>query len=361
MVSIIAETTRDRYGTPARNGQFMTSMANLPATLTTAGERSAWKISVAPMMDWTDRHCRFFLRQFSPATLLYTEMIVANAVLHGDRQRLLAYDAAEHPLALQLGGCEAAILGAASAIGESFGYDEVNLNVGCPSDRVQNATFGACLMARPRLVADCVRAMRRAVDVPVTVKCRIGIDEHDDYAFLHAFVAEVAAAGCAAVIVHARKAVLKGLSPKQNRKVPPLDYERAWRLKSDFPSLTVIVNGGLRTVPQVTEQLGHVDGVMLGREAYHNPYLLPALHRAIHADDFETQQPAAIVQRMQAYAEREMRAGTPLRAITRHMMGLFAGRAGARAWRRALSEGAGRAGVSPELLAAACRAASRIQ
>ncbi|HLG52700.1 MAG TPA: tRNA dihydrouridine(20/20a) synthase DusA, partial [Steroidobacteraceae bacterium] len=243
-------------------------------------EDAAWRISVAPMMDWTDRHCRYFLRLFSPRVRLYTEMIVANAVLRGDRERLLACDAAEHPVALQLGGSEPQLLADAAAIGESFGYDEINLNIGCPSDRVQNATFGACLMAQPRLVGDCVRAMCGAVGVPVTVKCRVGIDDRDDYPFLLAFVTEVCQAGCAAVIVHARKAVLRGLSPKENREVPPLQYGRAWQVKSDFPSLTVIVNGGLRTVPQVTEQLRHVDGVMLGREAYHNPYLLPALHRA---------------------------------------------------------------------------------
>ncbi len=319
-----------------------------------------WPISVAPMMDWTDRHCRYFLRQFSPRVLLYTEMIVANAIRFGDRQRLLAFDPAEHPVALQLGGSDPGQLARAAAVGASFGYDEINLNVGCPSDRVQMATFGACLMAQPRLVGDCVRAMRDAVGVPVTVKCRIGIDDRDDYGFLHAFVSEVAAAGCAAVIVHARKAVLKGLSPKENREVPPLIYERAWRVKRDFPSLTVIVNGGLRTVPQVSEQLGHVDGAMLGREAYHNPYLLPALHRAIHADGFETPDPAAIVRNMRSYAERELNAGTPLRAITRHMMGLLAGRAGARAWRRALSEGASRPGAGPALMESALAAAIRL-
>jgi len=318
-----------------------------------------WPISVAPMMDWTDRHCRYFLRQFSPRVLLYTEMIVANAVLRGDRERLLACDPAEHPVALQLGGSDPGQLARAAAIGASFGYDEVNLNVGCPSDRVQSATFGACLMEKPRLVGDCLRAMRGAVGVPVTVKCRIGIDEHDDYEFLERFVAEIAAAGCTTVIVHARKAVLKGLSPKENREVPPLIYERAWRIKRDFAALTVIVNGGLRTVPQVTEQLAQVDGVMLGREAYHNPYLLPALHRAVHDDGFQTPEPAAIVAAMRDYAGREVANGTPLRAITRHMMGLLAGRGGARAWRRALSEGASRPGAGPELLEAALSAAIR--
>ena len=316
-------------------------------------------ISCAPMMDWTDRHCRYFLRLFSPRVRLYTEMIVAQAILRGDAARLLEHDPAEHPLALQLGGSNPADLGRAAAIGESIGYDEINLNVGCPSDRVQSATFGACLMASPQLVGDCVRAMRDAVSLPVTVKCRIGIDDHDDYEFLHTFVSTIAAAGCATVIVHARKAVLKGLSPKENREVPPLVYERAWWVKRDFPALTVIVNGGLRTVPQVAAQLEHVDGVMLGREAYHNPYLLPALHCAVHADGFEMPHPESIARSMRLYAEREMKTGTPLRSITRHMMGLLAGRNGARAWRRALSEGVSRPDARPALMEVAMAAAIR--
>jgi tRNA-dihydrouridine synthase A len=315
------------------------------------------QLSIAPMMDWTDRHCRYFLRQFSPRVLLYTEMIVAQAIVKGDRRYLLEFDAAEHPVALQLGGAEPGQLAQAAAIGESFGYDEVNLNVGCPSDRVQQATFGACLMARPRLVADCVRAMRAAVAVPVTVKCRIGIDDRDDWGFLRDFVAAIAEAGCAVVVVHARKAILKGLSPKENREVPPLMYERAWRVKQEFPALTVVVNGGLRTVPQVSEQLARVDGVMLGREAYHNPCLLPALHRAIFADGFEGPTVEQVVAQMRHYAGREVARGTPLRAITRHMLGLFHGRAGARTWRHALSEGVSRGGASPELLDDALRAA----
>jgi tRNA-dihydrouridine synthase A len=314
------------------------------------------RLSVAPMMDWTDRHCRFFLRQFSPRVLLYTEMIVAQAIVRGDRRRFLEFDPAEHPLALQLGGAEPGLLAEAASIGADFGYDEINLNVGCPSDRVQQATFGACLMARPRLVADSVRAMRAAVRVPVTVKCRIGIDDHDDWGFLREFVAAIADAGCEVVIVHARKAFLRGLSPKQNREVPPLDYTRAWQVKQEFPRLTVIVNGGLRTVPQVAEQLRYSDGVMLGREAYHNPYLLPALHHAIYRDGFETPDVAAIVRRMRVYAERESGRGTPLRSITRHMLGLFNGRAGARAWRHALSEGVNRRGATPALIEDALRA-----
>ncbi|MGH8129884.1 MAG: tRNA dihydrouridine(20/20a) synthase DusA [Steroidobacteraceae bacterium] len=316
------------------------------------------RLSVAPMMDWTDRHCRFYLRQFSSRVLLYTEMLVAQAILRGDRRYLLEFDPEEHPVALQLGGAEPAILAEAAAIGAAFGYDEINLNVGCPSDRVQKATFGACLMVRPRLVGDCVRAMQAAVTIPVTVKCRIGVDDHDEWGFLREFVAAILEAGCRTVIVHARKAMLKGLSPKENREVPPLDYPRAWRVKREFPALTVIVNGGLRTVPQVTEQLARVDGVMLGREAYHNPYLLPALHRAIHDDGFRAPPLEEIVARMRRYAERQVAVGTPLRSITRHMLGLFNGRAGARAWRRALSDGVNRKNPSPALIEDALRAAS---
>jgi tRNA-dihydrouridine synthase A len=251
------------------------------------------------------------------------------------------------------------MLAEAAAIGGDWGYDEINLNVGCPSDRVQNATFGACLMARPALVADCVRAMRAAVSVPVTVKCRIGIDDHDGWEFLREFVAAVAEAGCRTVIVHARKALLKGLSPKQNREVPPLDYARAWRVKHEFPALAVVVNGGLRSVPQVSEQLAHVDGVMLGREAYHNPWLLPALHRAVHDDGFTTPEIEDIAAAMRRYADRQVALGTPLRAITRHLFGLHAGRAGARAWRRALSEGVSRPDAAPALIEEASRGASR--
>ena len=317
------------------------------------------RLSVAPMMDWTDRHCRYFLRQFSPRILLYTEMIVAQAVARGDRRYLLEFDPEEHPVALQLGGAEPGLLAHAAGIGAEFGYDEINLNVGCPSDRVQQATFGACLMSRPRLVADCVRAMTAAVRIPVTVKCRIGIDGHDDWEFLRDFVAAIREAGCQVVVVHARKAILKGLSPKQNREVPPLDYPRAWRVKREFPSMTVIVNGGLRTVPQVSEQLAHADGVMLGREAYHNPYLLPALHRALFDDGFESPAVEEIVERMRRYAGPQLAAGTPLRAITRHMLGLFNGRAGARAWRHALSEGVNRGVTAPALMSEALRAASR--
>jgi len=283
--------------------------------------------------------------------------VVANAILRGDRDYLLGFEPAERPLALQLGGSNPAMLAEAAAIGEQFGYDEVNLNVGCPSDRVQNATFGACLMARPRLVADCVRAMRAAVRVPVTVKSRIGIDEQDDYGFLRAFIDEVAGAGCEVFVIHARKAVLAGLSPKENREIPPLIYERVWQVKRDYPALSVVVNGGLRTVPQVAAQWQHVDGVMLGREAYHNPYVLAALHRAGWDDGFHAPTPRQVVEQMQAYVTMQAERGTPLRAITRHMLGLFSGRAGARAWRRSLSEGVSRGANGAGLLAAALRAA----
>jgi len=318
------------------------------------------KLSVAPMMDWTDRHCRFFLRLFSPRVLLYSEMVVANAILRGDRDYLLGFDLAEHPVALQLGGSDPESLARASTIGEQFGYDEINLNVGCPSDRVQNATFGACLMARPALVADCVRAMREAVRIPVTVKTRIGIDGSDDYPFLRDFVNEVAAAGCEVFVIHARKAVLQGLSPKENREIPPLIYERAWQVKRDRPELTVVVNGGLKTVPQVAEQWRHVDGVMLGREAYHNPYVLSALHRAAWDDGHHAPEPAEVVARMRDYAAVQVARGVPLRAITRHMLGMFNGRAGARAWRRTLSEGVNRGASSPALMADALRAAGAV-
>ena len=285
------------------------------------------------MLDWTDRHCRYFLRLFSPRMLLYTEMIVAQAVLRGNRERLLAFDPAEHPVALQLGGSDPEMLAAAAAIGAAAGYDEINLNVGCPSDRVQNASFGACLMARASLVADCVRAMRTAVEVPVSVKCRTGIDDLDSHEFLRDFVATVAGAGCDTFIVHARKAVLAGLSPKQNRDVPPLDHAR------------------------VTAQFAHVDGVMLGREAYHNPFVLAELHRAIYADEFIPPEPAVVVAAMQDYAGRQIAAGAPLRAITRHLLGLLSGRPGARAWRHALTEGVSRPGATPALLPASLRAA----
>jgi tRNA-dihydrouridine synthase A len=311
------------------------------------------RLSVAPMMDWTDRHCRYFLRLIARRALLYTEMIPTGALLHGPRERLLRFDPAEHPVALQLGGCAPEELARAAAFGAATGYDEINLNVGCPSDRVQSARFGACLMAEPERVAECVWAMRAASALPVTVKTRIGIDQRDDYGFLAAFVERIAAAGCRTVIVHARKAWLSGLSPKQNRAVPPLRYDVVHRLKRDFPALEVIVNGGIATPEEALAQLDEVDGVMLGRAAYHDPYRLAACEHAIFGAGGPVPSRAEVVARLLPYVERERARGTPLKAITRHILGLFNGERGARAWRRHLSEAAHRDGAGPEVIEAA--------
>ena len=308
------------------------------------------RLSIAPMMDWTDRHERYFLRLIARRALLYTEMIPTGAIVRGDRARFLRFDPAEHPVALQLGGADPDDLARAAAIGAAWGYDEINLNVGCPSDRVQSARFGACLMAEPELVAACVRAMSATVDVPVTLKTRIGIDDRDDYDFLRRLVEAVAAAGCRTLILHARKAWLSGLSPKQNREVPPLRYEVVHRVKADFPELEIIVNGGIRTLDAALEHLAKVDGVMIGREAYHNPYVLADWERAL----FDVPEPAPsrteIALRLLPYIEAELAAGTPLHAITRHILGLFNGLPGARAWRRHLSEAVRRPGAGSEVV-----------
>jgi tRNA-dihydrouridine synthase A len=315
------------------------------------------------MMDWTDRHCRYFLRTLSPGVLLYTEMITAAAILRGNRERLLAYDAAEHPVALQLGGSEPESLAAAARIGADFGYDEINLNCGCPSDRVHSGAFGACLMLEPARVGACVAAMCAAVSVPVTVKMRIGVVVGDgaearaaiaqytqeDAQALLGFVAQVRAAGAAAVIVHARKAVLGGLSPKENREVPPLRYAVVRAVKEQHPELPVILNGGLREVDGVLEALTWCDGVMLGREAYHRPWLLTQLHAALGGTG-GTSDRLAVLERMADYARRELARGERLPSITRHMLGLYAGEPGARDYRRLLSEGARAPGAGPELL-----------
>ncbi|WP_366656519.1 tRNA dihydrouridine(20/20a) synthase DusA [Fodinicurvata sp. EGI_FJ10296] len=304
-----------------------------------AATRAA-RFSIAPMMDWTTRHCRRFHRSLTGCALLYTEMVTSAAVIHGDRDRLLGFDAAQNPIALQLGGSDAVEMAAAAEIGGAYGYDEININVGCPSDRVQNGRFGACLMAEPETVAACVAAMRAAVDIPVTVKTRIGIDDQDSYADLRRFVDIVAGAGCDTFIVHARKAWLNGLSPKENREVPPLDYERVFQLKSDYPELTVVLNGGLTTIADSQAALERVDGVMLGRAAYQSPYLLAAVDKEI----FGLAKPVAprteIVDSMVDYCRAQVAAGVPLHAVTRHMLGLFQGQPGARHWRRVLSEGA---------------------
>ena len=313
------------------------------------------------MMDWTDRHCRYFLRGFSPATLLYTEMITAAAITRGDAARLLAFDPEEHPVALQLGGSDPGELAAAARIGADFGYDEINLNCGCPSDRVASGAFGACLMREPHRVAECVAAMVAAVRIPVTVKMRIGVVsgarpglagagfEEDDFAALREFVALTRQAGSQAAIVHARMAVLGGLSPKENREVPPLRYDVVRRLKAAMPDTPIVLNGGVRTVDSALDALSWCEGVMLGREAYHRPLFLAELAQALAP---QTVMPSreALLTRMAGYAERELAAGHSLAAITRHMLGLYAGEPGARAYRRLLSEGARAQGADARLI-----------
>ncbi len=310
------------------------------------------------MMDWTDRHCRFLHRLYAPHALLYTEMIVAAAIVRGNAQRLLAHDPAEHPLALQLGGCDPVELAAAARIGAQAGYAEINLNVGCPSDRVKSGSFGACLMLKPDLVAECVRHMRDAVPaaVPVTVKCRIGIDERDDYEFLAGFADTLVRAGVDALIVHARVAILGGLSPKQNREIPPLKYGHVHRLKRDHPTLPIVLNGGVADLRSVLDSLAAgLDGVMLGRAAYHRPALLAEAERAVIDPSWTLPEPREIIERIVPYARARLGEGVRLHSITRHLQGLMAGREGARAWRRFLSDIASRPGTGPEtLLSALC-------
>ncbi|RMF08998.1 MAG: tRNA dihydrouridine(20/20a) synthase DusA [Alphaproteobacteria bacterium] len=308
------------------------------------------RFCVAPMMEWTDRHCRYFMRLISGRALLYTEMVTASAVIHGDPKRLLGFDAAEQPVALQLGGSEPGELAAAARIGEEFGYREINLNIGCPSDRVQSGRFGACLMAEPDLVARCVAAMQEAVALPVTVKCRIGIDDQDSEEDLERFVSRVAQAGCRTFIMHARKAWLNGLSPKQNRAVPPLDYERVYRLKARHPDLEIIINGGITGLEAVPGHLAHVDGVMLGRAAYHDPYLLAPVDRLFFGDSAPAPTREEVMERFIAYAADQLRSGVRLHQMTRHILGLYHGRPGARAFRRILSEQACRPGAGISVL-----------
>jgi tRNA-dihydrouridine synthase A len=313
------------------------------------------RFCVAPMMDWTDRHCRYFHRQLSNRARLYTEMITSAAILHGDRDRLLAFDPAEHPVALQLGGSNPDELARAAEIGLSFGYDELNLNCGCPSDRVQSGRFGACLMAEPELVAACIRAMRNVAggDVPVTVKCRLGIDDQDSEADLARFVDRVASAGCGVFIVHARKAWLQGLSPKENREIPPLDYERVCRLKRAFPELTIVLNGGIGTLAEAAAHLDSLDGVMLGRAAYKSPWLLAGVDPALFAADAPVLRPQAALERMLGYAVARLKSGTRLSSVTRHMTGLLNGNPGARQFRRLLTEESVKPGAEIGVLKAA--------
>lgn len=309
----------------------------------------ARRFSVAPMMDWTDRHCRVLHRQLTRRALLFTEMVTSPAVIHGDRDRLLGFSDAEQPLALQLGGSDPAELAQAARIGADFGYGEINLNVGCPSDRVQSGRFGACLMAEPELVADCVRAMRAAVSVPVTVKCRLGIDDQDTEESLDRFADLMVAAEVDALYVHARKAWLQGLSPKENRTVPPLDYERVFRLAERL-TVPVYLNGGLDDLSAAITHLGKVAGVMLGRAAYHEPMLLAEVDHLVFGDPQRPIDLATIVQAMARYAERELSRGTRLNQITRHMLGLANGRPGARSFRQILSVEAARRGAGPEVM-----------
>ena len=303
------------------------------------------RLSVAPMMDWTDRHDRYFLRLITRHARLYTEMITTGALIHGDRDRLLRFDAAEHPVALQVGGSDPDALARAAAVAQAWGYDEVNVNVGCPSDRVRSGRFGACLMAEPETVAACVAAMRRATDLPVTVKCRIGIDDQQGYGPFRRFVDTVADAGCGTFLVHARKAWLNGLSPKENRDIPPLDYPMVHRLKADRPDLAVVLNGGIGTLAQAEAQLGSVDGVMIGRAAYRTPMILAEADRRLFDPTAPVAEPVDIVRRFLPYVDAETRGGTPLIAITRHILGVFHGRPGGRQWRRHLSENAPRKGA----------------
>jgi tRNA-dihydrouridine synthase A len=311
------------------------------------------RLSVAPMMDWTDRHCRSFHRLLAPNAVLYTEMVTAAAIRHGDRERLLGFSPAEHPVVLQVGGSDPVLLAEAARAGADFGYDEINLNCGCPSDRVQAGRFGACLMAEPTLVAECVAAMAEAQPRPVTVKTRIGIDDSEGYEFLAQFVETVAVAGCGHFIIHARKAWLQGLSPKENREVPPLDYSLAYRLKQDFPALLFSVNGGIGNLAAIDQHLAKLDGVMIGREAYQNPWFLAEAEQ--HLSGTVPTSRAQTMRDYLPYVAEQLGRGVPLHAITKHLLGLFNGQRGGRLWRRFLSENAHRHGAGIDVLQAALR------
>lgn len=296
------------------------------------------RLSVAPMLDWTDRHYRYFARLITRHTWLYTEMVTTGALLYGDVGRHLRFDEAEHPLALQLGGSEPDELARCAKIAQEWGYDEVNLNVGCPSERVQKGAFGACLMAEPKLVADCVKAMRDAVSIDVTVKHRIGIDHIDSYDYMREFVDTVAEAGCRTFIVHARNAILKGLSPKENREIPPLKYDYVYRLKQERPELEILINGGIKTNAEIAAHLQHVDGVMVGREAYHNPYLMAEWDALFYGDEHEVLSRGKVVEALLPYVAARLQDGSSVRHIARHVLGLFHGEKGGRQWRRMLSD-----------------------
>jgi len=321
------------------------AIAGSPLTSDATSDRidsrpSPWRFCVAPMMEWTDRHCRYFHRQLSTHARLYTEMVTTGALLQGDPHRHLAFDPAEHPVALQVGGSEPGDLARAARLAARAGYDEINLNCGCPSERVQRGAFGACLMTEPALVADGVKAMLDAVDIPVTVKHRVGVDDREDYSFVRDFVGTLADAGCRVFIVHARSAWLKGLSPRENREVPPLRYELVHRLKADFPALVIVLNGGQLTLDAAADTLAGLDGVMLGRAAYHDPWLLADVDRRLFGAVVPVQTREEVVARMSVYLRREAARGTAPRHIVRHMLGLYQGMRGARQWRRRLSDAA---------------------
>ena len=314
---------------------------------------SPHRLCIAPMMDWSDKHCRFFWRLLSENALLYTEMVTTGALLHGDTARFLDYDVSEHPVALQLGGSDPHDLARCAKLAEQWGYDEVNLNCGCPSDRVQNGAFGACLMAKPQLVADCIKAMQDACSIPVTVKHRIGIDDIDSYEAMANFVQTIAGIGCTTFIVHARKAWLSGLSPKENREIPPLRYDDVYLLKREFPALNIVINGGIRTLDECEQHLQHVDGVMLGREAYHNPFMLAAADQRLFGSTQPVKTRAQILQQLLPYIEKHLKNGGTLHHITRHILGLYLSETGARKFRRHLSEHAARRGATLDVLLAA--------
>lgn len=311
------------------------------------------RLSVAPMMDWTDRHARYFLRLISKQTLLYSEMVTTGAVLNGDREKLLGYDKSEHPIALQLGGSAPKDLAECAKIGEDYAYDEINLNVGCPSDRVQSGRIGACLMAEPQLVSECLAAMQNAVSVPVTIKHRIGIDDLDSYERLHNFVTVVSGSGCKNFIVHARKAILSGLSPKQNREIPPLIYDRVYQLKSDFPQLEIILNGGIRSIEDSLKHLKYVDGVMIGREAYNNPYMLALADGELFNSKQSSLSRIEVVEALMPYIKDYLSTGGKLQRVTRHILGLFHAQPNGKLWRRYLSENATKPDANIEVVQAA--------
>ena len=328
----------------------------------TAATASAvgYPLSIAPMMDRTDRHYRYFMRQITRRTLFYTEMVTAQAIMHGDRDRLLGFSPAEKPLVLQVGGDDPALLAACARAAADFGYDEINLNVGCPSDRVQSGNFGACLMAQPDLVADCVAAMMAATPLPVSVKHRIGIDDHDSYEAMAHFVETVAATGCQRFSVHARKAWLQGLSPKENRNVPPLRYDDVYRLKQDLPQLWIEINGGIKTLPQIQTHLNHVDAVMVGRAAYETPYLFAEVDRTIFGEPGTAKTRSQIVHAMLPYVDQWIGQGLKLNSITRHLLMLYHGQPGSRIWKRVITENACRAGAGSEVLQAALVAVEQV-